>query len=77
MKVMKRSAVSFDTDVNRLHPAFHAISWNNTYDLFIRPITPIQANETIQEAEKRMDQFVRDMMDALLKFLEEKKVGGD
>ena len=71
-----KSHTSFDVNITRFHLAWHAIQRDNTYDLFIRPITPIQANETIEEAEKRMDQFVRDMMVALLKFLEEKKVEG-
>jgi hypothetical protein len=52
----------------------HAIKRDNTYDLFIRPITVIGRTETIESAEERLDEFVREMMAALLKFLQEKLV---
>jgi len=71
-----KSRTSFDVNINRFHLAWHAIQRDNTYDLFIRPITPLECNETIEQAEARMDQFVRDMMSALLKFLEENQVEG-
>jgi exosortase D (VPLPA-CTERM-specific) len=64
---------SFDVNINRFHLALHAILRDNTHDLFIRPITPVKPDETIEEAEERMDQFVRDMMSALLQFLSEKQ----
>jgi hypothetical protein len=65
---------SADVNVNRFHLALHAITRDNTHDLFIRPITPMQRNESVPDAEKRMDQFVRDMMTTLLRFLKEKQV---
>jgi len=46
---------------------------DNTHDLFIRPITPIYPGESIEDAEKRMDGFVRDMMTTLLQFLKDKQ----
>jgi hypothetical protein len=49
---------------------------DNTYDLFVRPITPVYAGESIQDAEARMDQFVREMMPVLLLFLKENLAEG-
>ena len=60
-------------DINRFHLSLHAISRDNTHDLFIRQITPI-GNETIADAENRMDQFAREMMVALNQFLKEKQI---
>jgi exosortase D (VPLPA-CTERM-specific) len=65
---------SSDVNINRFHLALHAITRENTHDLFIRPITPMQRNESVSDAEKRMDQFVRDMMSILLQFLKEKQI---
>jgi hypothetical protein len=53
----------------------HAIMRDNTHDLFIRTMTPLYPNEKMHDAENRMDQFARDMMAALLRFLEERQVG--
>lgn len=58
-----------DKSVNRFHLAMHAIKRDNTHDLFIRPITTLQQGERIEDGEKRLDQFVRDMMAELLLFL--------
>jgi exosortase D (VPLPA-CTERM-specific) len=62
-----------DKNMNRFHLAMHAIRRDNSHDLFIRPITMIYPNETLEQAETRMDLFVRDMMAALLKFLKERQ----
>lgn len=62
-----------DKNINRFHLALHAIKRDNTHDLFIRPITPINKNETVEQAESRMDGFVGDMMPVLFKFLQEKQ----
>jgi hypothetical protein len=48
----------------------HAIMRDNTQVLFIRPITPIQKGESVEDAEKRMDKFVREMMETLENYLE-------
>lgn len=66
-----KDKTSHDKNINRLHLAFNAIKKDNTYDLFIRPITIIGPNEDIKDAEKRLDQFVREMMIVLLKFLKD------
>ncbi len=62
-----------DKNVNRFHLAMHALRRDNTHDLFIRPIAPIGPNEKIEDAEKRMDRFVSDMMAALFTFLQERQ----
>ena len=69
-----KDQASHDKNINRFHLAMHAIKRDNTYDLFIRPITAIGRTETIESAEERLDEFVREMMAALLKFLQEKLV---
>ncbi len=66
-----KSKASHDKNINRLQLAIHAIKHDNTHDLFIRPITPIGKNENIEDTERRMDQFVRDMMGTLVRFLKE------
>ena len=71
-----KSRVSHDVNINRFHLTLHALKRDNTHDLFIRPIMPLQRNESIADAEKRMDQFVRDMMTTLLQFLKEKQKTG-
>lgn len=64
---------SHDVNINRFHLALHAIKRDNTHDLFIRPITAINRDETIDRAEHRMDAFIRDMMPALFQFLRERQ----
>ncbi len=71
-----KSQVSADVNINRLHLTLHALRSDNTHDLFIRPITPLGPDENMAVAEKRLDQFVRDMMDTLLKFLSENQITG-
>jgi EpsI family protein len=71
-----KSRVSHDVNINRFHLTLHALARDNTHDLFIRPIMLLQRNESIADAEKRMDQFVRDMMVEMLKFLKEKQIQG-
>ncbi len=71
-----KNRVSHGVNVNRLHLAVHAIKRDNTYDLFIRPITVISPNETLDHAQERMDSFVREMMPVLLKFLKDNQYEG-
>jgi exosortase D (VPLPA-CTERM-specific) len=67
------SRVSHDVNINRFHLTLHALKRDNTHDLFIRPIMPLKPQEKIEDAEKRMDQFVREMMPVLLQFLKERQ----
>jgi EpsI family protein len=69
-----KDKATYSKNINRFHLSLHAIRRDNTHDLFIRPITPVASNETIDDAEKRMDGFVREMMPILLQFLADKQV---
>jgi exosortase D (VPLPA-CTERM-specific) len=60
---------SHNVNLNRFDLAMHALLRDNTYDMFIRPITPIYPGETVEQAEDRMDRFVRSMMRSLVEFL--------
>jgi exosortase D (VPLPA-CTERM-specific) len=71
-----KDKATYDKSINRFHLSLHAILRDNTHDLFIRPITPINSAEGIEDAEKRLDGFVREMMPVLLQFLKEKQVRG-
>jgi exosortase D (VPLPA-CTERM-specific) len=62
---------SYDKNIHRFHLAMHAIKRYNTHALFIRPITLIGKGESEEDAEKRLDSFVRDMMKELDEFLSE------
>jgi len=68
-----KNRVSRGVHINRFHLALDAIKRDNTYDLFVRPITTIYPDETLEKAQKRMDNFVREMMPVLLQFLQEKQ----
>jgi len=68
-----KSRATHNKDVNRLHLSLHAIARDNTHDLFIRQITPV-GDETIADAEKRMDHFAREMMVAMNRFLKETQI---
>lgn len=69
-----KNKANYNKQINRFHLALHAIMRDNTYDLFIRPIMPLRPDEKIEEAEKRMDQFVRDTMGVLVQFIKERQV---
>jgi exosortase D (VPLPA-CTERM-specific) len=69
-----KDEATHDKNINRFHLSLHALRRDNTYDLFMRPITLIQSTEKIEDAEKRLDGFVREMMPILLQFLKEKQV---
>jgi EpsI family protein len=66
-----KDKTTHDKSVNRFHLAMHAIKRDNTHDLFIRPITTLHPGESIEDAEKRLDQFVRDMTAELLRYLKD------
>jgi exosortase D (VPLPA-CTERM-specific) len=69
-----KNRVSDNVNINRLHLSLHAMSRDNTYDLFMRPIAEIRPSEKVEDAEARLDGFVREMMPVLLQFLKEKQV---
>lgn len=70
-----KSQTSFDVNINRFHLAMHALTRDNTHDLFIRPITVLEKGETLEQAEARLDGFVRIMTGALLEFLAQRQTG--
>jgi hypothetical protein len=67
-----KSRATHDKDINRFHLTLHAIERDNTYDLFVRPITRVAKGETTAGAEVRLDNFVREMMGAMNAFLTER-----
>lgn len=64
-----KNRATHDKNINRFHLALHAIQRDNTHDLFIRPITTLLPQESIENAEKRMDQVVRDLASTLQLFV--------
>ena len=69
-----KDKATYSKSINRFHLSLHALRRDNTHDLFIRPITPIASAESVDDAERRLDGFVREMMPVLLNFLKEKQV---
>ena len=69
-----KDKTTHDKNINRFHLTLHALKRDNTYDLFMRPIAPMHPGESIENAQRRMDVFVRDMMGTLTQFLKEKQV---
>jgi exosortase D (VPLPA-CTERM-specific) len=67
-----KNRATHDKNINRFHLTLHAIERDNTYDLFVRPITRVAAGETITGAEARLDDYVRNMMGAMNTFLAER-----
>ncbi|MBF0413341.1 MAG: EpsI family protein [Desulfamplus sp.] len=66
-----KDKATHDKNINRFHLAIHAIKRDNTHDLFIRQITKIKDNETIQSAEERLDKFAKEMITPLNEFLKD------
>jgi len=71
-----RTRTSADVDRNRFHLLLHALTRKNTYDLFIRPMTPLFPGEAPEEAEARLDRFVRSLSGELQRFLSERTISG-
>lgn len=69
-----KKRVSPDVNLNRYHLTLHALSRDNTHDLFIRPITPLRPTDSLETAQKRLDQFTRQMLGALYEFLAQNQV---
>jgi hypothetical protein len=71
-----KSRATDDKNVNRFHLSLHALTRDNTHDLFIRPILIIRKGESLDEARARMDEFVRDFMGEMDTFLKAKQYTG-
>jgi exosortase D (VPLPA-CTERM-specific) len=69
-----KNKATHSKSINRFHLSLHALRRDNTHDLFLRPITPIRSAETVEDAERRLDGFIREMMPVLQQFLKEKQI---
>lgn len=66
--------VTHDKQLNRMHLSMHAIKGESTYDLFLRPITEIGKDESIEEARKRLDAYVIDLIGGVNDFIKINKM---
>ena len=64
-----KSRQSHLKDLNRFHLTLHALARDNTYDLFLRPITRLKPGETVEAGEERLDRFVRELSRATRSFV--------
>ena len=71
-----KSRATDDKNVNRFHLSLHALTRDNTHDLFIRPILIIRQGESLDEARARMDEFVRDFMGEMEAISESETIHG-
>lgn len=69
-----KDRASNNVNINRFHLSLHALKRDQTSDLFIRPITPLLAGDSPEDAEKRMDAFARAMMRELLEYLDRHQI---
>ncbi len=67
---------SHDKNINRFQIAMHALRRDNTHAFFIRLISVMTGEETLEQAQERLDKFVIDMMETLLDFLKENQMDG-
>ncbi|MBN2374347.1 VPLPA-CTERM-specific exosortase XrtD [bacterium] len=63
-----------DVNLNRWHLTLHALTRDNTHDLFIRLISPIESGEKPEATEARVDEFTRSMTAALDRFLSDNQI---
>jgi len=59
---------------NRFHLAMHALKRDNTYDLTVHLYTPIKIGEDVRTAQRRLDNFVRDLEPVLVEFLSKRRI---
>jgi exosortase D (VPLPA-CTERM-specific) len=64
-----KSRESSDKDLNRFHLTLHALARDNTYDMFLRPITFLAPGESLQAGEERLDRFVRELSPTTRRFI--------
>ena len=69
-----KNKATHDKNINRFHLTLHAIKKDNTHDLFIRPMTVLGKDESVHVAQRRMDGFVRQMLECLFVFLEKNQL---
>lgn len=66
--------VSHNVNINRFDLTLHAIQRMPTHDLFVRPIMRIQDGKDPAVFQSELDQFVRVMMDVLMRYLTENQI---
>ena len=66
-----KSRESGDKDLNRFHLTLHALSRDNTYDMFLRPITYLAPGESVRSGEERLDRFARQLSVSTRDFVRE------
>jgi exosortase D (VPLPA-CTERM-specific) len=64
-----KSRETGDKNLNRFHLTLHALSRDNTYDMFLRPITVLAPGEPVQAGEERLDRFSRELSAATRSFV--------
>lgn len=64
-----KSRQSHHKDLNRFHLTLHALARDNTYDLFLRPITRLKTGETVEAGEERLDRFARELSRSTRSFI--------
>ncbi len=64
-----KDRATHDKNINRFHLTLHAIQRDNTHDLFLRTITPVRNDESLEAAGARMDDFVRTSVSTMERFL--------
>jgi len=64
-----RNTVAHDIFRNRLHLALHALKRDNTSDTFVRLLTMVPREKSLDEAEAWLIAFVHDLEPVLLQFL--------
>ncbi len=63
-----KSKIARNIFENRFDLAIHALKRDNTYDITVHVYTPIKQNENVNTAQRRLDNFVRDLEEVMISF---------
>jgi len=63
-----KSKIARNIFENRFDLAIHALKRDNTYDITVHVYTPVKQNESIDNVQKRLDNFVRDLEEVMSDF---------
>lgn len=64
-----KTRATHNKNINRFHLTLHALTRDNTHDMFLRTITPVSTHESPDEAGRRMDGFIRDTVEVIVQFI--------
>lgn len=64
-----RTRLARDININRFHLSLHALRRDNTHDLFVRLIAPVDAGETTAMAARRIEMFIPALLPALTTYV--------